>query len=55
MLDAASLDSGWDFWILALLVALLLPAAIPVSGIEPPRGAMLSPAQLLPSATPASG
>jgi hypothetical protein len=42
MLDAACLDQGWDFWVLALLVALLLPgASLANRGTEPPRGKML--------------
>jgi hypothetical protein len=41
MLDAACLDSSWDFWVLALLVALLLPGGSPANnGPEPPRGKM---------------
>jgi hypothetical protein len=32
MFNAASFDSGWDFWILALLVALLAPTALPAGG-----------------------
>ena len=36
---AASLDMSWDFWVLALLVALLLPAALPANdGTQPRRG-----------------
>jgi hypothetical protein len=47
MVDAASLDTGWDFWVLALLVALLLPGAMPANaGTEPPRGKMLFAARL---------
>lgn len=47
MVDAASLDTGWDFWILALLVALLLPASMPVKADpEPPRGKMVHAARL---------
>ncbi len=42
MYAAASFDSGWDFWILALLVALLLPAPLPASGGDKlPRARML--------------
>ncbi len=56
MVDAVTLDSGWDFWVLALLVALLLPAALPAGGgPEPTRRVPLFAARLLPSATPASG
>lgn len=47
MFDAASLDLGWDFWVLALLVALLLPGARPVNNeTEPPRGKMHFAARL---------
>lgn len=47
MLDAASLDSSWDFWVLALLVALLLPSATPLNkDVEPPRGKALFAARL---------
>lgn len=41
MFNAASFDSGWDFWVLALLAALLLPQALPVRAKQPPRGALL--------------
>ena len=38
MFNAASFDSGWDFWVLAVLAALLLPQALPVSVKQTPRG-----------------
>lgn len=47
MLYAASLDTTWDFWILALLVALLLPGAMPAnSDTEPPRAKLVFAARL---------
>ena len=47
MLNAASWDSSWDFWVLALLVALLLPGPLAAkSGEEPPRGKMIFAAKL---------
>ncbi len=47
MFDAASLDSSWDFWVLALLVVLLLPSAGPLNKeTEPPRGKTLFAARL---------
>jgi hypothetical protein len=48
MVYAASLDSGWDFWVLALLIALLLPSAMPANSDT--RGAKLYGPALLPLA-----
>lgn len=53
MVYAASLDSGWDFWVLALLIALLLPSALPAKSDT--RGAKLCAVRLWPSAAPVSG
>jgi hypothetical protein len=42
MLDAVSMDSTWDFWVLALLIVLLLPGPLAArGGEEPGRGKML--------------
>lgn len=47
MFNAASFDTSWDFWVLALLVALLLPGSLSTDAdTEPPRGRMLFAARL---------
>lgn len=54
--NAASFDLGWDFWVLALLVAVLLPRAVQANSDPPPTGgSLLLVERLSPSGTPATG